>query len=100
MDKLIKQTDVINEIEDAFSMGETYCDKFSLIGRISVLPSISNKGKWIYREGKTIITKLGIDFIPAEYKCSCCGYSEYTHFPNGLKLYNYCPNCGAEMNNE
>lgn len=45
MDKLIKQTDVINEIEDAFSMGEAYCDKPLLIGRISVLPSISNKGK-------------------------------------------------------
>ena len=44
------------------------------------------RAKWrLLRDNKTF----------TECKCSNCGAVEY--FNHGWKLYNYCPNCGAEM---
>ena len=32
------------------------------------------------------------------YKCSCCGL--ITVIPEGIKLFSFCPNCGADMRKE
>lgn len=46
------------------------------------------RGKWI-----VIMNEPNITFD--ECKCSECGVVEY--FNKGWKKFNFCPNCGAEM---
>ena len=55
------------------------------------IPSVTQKsGKWI-------------DKFAGVYKCSCCGETIEIDieidYPNGI-TFNYCPNCGAKMENE
>ena len=46
------------------------------------------RGRWIMRDN---------DYID-DCKCSECGCVEY--FNKGWKHFNYCPNCGARMEEE
>ena len=46
-----------------------------------------NHGHWIYKEHDYPLAH-------AFYICSECGY------PHGLAIDNYCPHCGAKMNEE
>ena len=48
------------------------------------------KGKWI---NKSHTSDCGIKFVASE--CTCCG--KKTFFDCDQLVYNYCPNCGAEM---
>ena len=50
------------------------------IATIINLPSVENKGEWIYQEGVT----------PYKWRCNKCEKMFKTDF-------NYCPNCGARM---
>ena len=65
---------------------------------IEALPSAQperKKGKWIYGEDE-----YGID----GYHCDKCGFFvpwDYAHkFINYIEDYNFCPNCGAKMDEE
>lgn len=51
------------------------------------------KGKWI---NKSHTSGCGIKFVASE--CTCCG--KKTFFDCDQLVYNYCPNCGAEMKGE
>ena len=44
-------------------------------------------------------TLAGYDDPVVGYVCSCCGYG-YEKEVTGDTLYNYCPNCGADMRGE
>ena len=66
--------------------------------QIKDLPSAQperKKGKWIYGEDE-----YGID----GYHCDKCGFFvpwDYAHtFINYIEDYNFCPYCGAEMDEE
>ena len=64
MNDLISRQAAINETKELFSMGECYCDKFSIVGMLNSLPSAQpertcvncgrtvNNGGW-YADGKT-----------------------------------------------
>ena len=63
---------------------------------IKALPSVTparKKGKWI---NKSHAGDCGINFVASE--CTCCG--KKTFFDCDQLVYNYCPNCGAEMGGE
>ena len=51
------------------------------------------KGKWV---NKSHTSDCGIKFVASE--CTCCG--KKTFFDCDQLVYNYCPNCGAEMEGE
>lgn len=59
------------------------------------------KGRWIPHNEKTR-EYIGTVLVNVEYKywfCNFCGY----RVENGQPMYNFCPNCGADMrgdNNE
>ena len=44
------------------------------------------------KQGKWIVTGTFFDFL----KCSCCGYKK----PWNQDIFNFCPNCGARMEEE
>ena len=54
------------------------------------------RGEWIKHKERTETNGKFIDFFPAEYECSNCGLREAHYFINS-KPHNYCPNCGAKM---
>ena len=60
---------------------------------VTELPPVTptrKKGKWI---NKSHTSDCGIKFVASE--CTCCG--KKTFFDCDQLVYNYCPNCGAEM---
>ena len=75
--------DNINSPTDQ-QIGAEYC--LDLIKEIPSAEPERKHGKWIYdtervmRDGR----------INSQYHCSECGEQEFT-------LYNFCPNCGADM---
>lgn len=69
-------------------------DRVISVSDIDKLPSVTptrKKGKWI--KGSIEQGALGIRYT--EKTCSKCGWSHSLIIPQ-----NYCPNCGAEMENE
>ena len=66
-----------------------------LYGILARLPSAERRGRWINgNEGK-----WNAVIVP---KCSICGetFYEMNVNINGEYTYNYCPNCGAKMDEE
>lgn len=45
MSDLISRQAAINETKELFSMGECYCDKFSIVGMLNSLPSAESEIK-------------------------------------------------------
>lgn len=106
MDELITRQEAIDAVESITSsmsvcINTDECHGMKRMQRQAVLelanlPSAQPKrkvGHWV-----------PIDDEPHEdYECDVCGYiSEATFGPGGVNgnLYNYCPNCGAEMDGE
>lgn len=64
-------------------------------GQIDDAPTIEPKcGEWIQTSNDWIDGACGAMFYP--YHCSSCGYETYDDYDG---LYNFCPNCGADMRN-
>ena len=77
MSDLISRQAVLELIADYdLSMGQ-------VVKGIHALPSVENKGEWIYQQG----------IVPYKWRCSRCEKMFKTDF-------NYCPNCGADMRGE
>lgn len=84
--ELISREEAINRIEEAFDMGDCYCDKFALRGILKSLPTVEER-----KEGEWLDNKwLG-------KKCSICNWE--LHYIN-FGQFKYCPNCGARMKGE
>lgn len=95
MDDLISRQAAMNairEISPAFFSAyrhEIYIDKQEVLARLKLLPSVNpeqKKGKWI---GKPI---AGYSTV----RCSVCN----DVFRENEGRWNFCPNCGAEMEKE
>lgn len=84
MDDLISRQAVI-EVIDSFDILDGYTDQCDLKYKVQKLPSAEKKGAWV-----------GIDDEPCEvWECDKCGH--IVEVDATLKLPNYCPNCGARM---
>ena len=57
-------------------------------------PEVEKKGKWEYHSNPAI----GIN--PEDAYCSCCGFHVDTTGDIDFDEYNFCPNCGARMEEE
>lgn len=95
MDDLIRRSDVIEALKD--NMVEMGGDDFSEMGVhsddvdavINGIPTIEPKrGEWIEFD-----TKWGRSL----YYCTNCMETSEVPTAFGKPLYNFCPNCGADM---
>lgn len=83
---LISRQDAIEVLTETIAPPSVTLD--TLVMRIDALPSAeAAQGEWIH-DGQNF--KCGLDWC----HCSECGYKTST---NGLRVYRYCPNCGAKM---
>lgn len=81
--RIIDATNTDGRYNLGFIDGLEFC-----INHLSTMPSAQptqKKGRWI-------VTGTFFDFL----KCSCCGYKK----PWNQDIFNFCPNCGAEMEGE
>ena len=64
--------------------------------RINAMPSVEpKKGKWI-PHSERCLEYIGTILVYVRYDywfCDACGY----RVEKGRPMYNYCPNCGARM---
>ena len=96
MDDLISRQAAIDMLEMyPFVEYEEYAEAREVINRLPSAQPERKKGKWIYGEDE-----YGID----GYHCDKCGFFvpwDYAHtFINYIEDYNFCPYCGAEMDEE
>lgn len=90
MSDLIDRKIAIQGIRELFHLGECYCDEFSIVGMLNILPSAEperKKGEWVYD---------GIRGRFPACKCSICGHYENADWAI-LQGANFCPHCGADM---
>ena len=81
-DDLIRRSDAIKTIEAEECLGYVECKTEHLINQIRTIETIKPKrGEWVDRSG-------GIE--GAWNYCSVCG-------EQAIDLYDFCPNCGADM---
>ena len=80
---LISRQASISKIKELFSLGDCYCDEYSIVGTLNGMPPVTlppKTGHWI--------SDVFVD------ECSVCG--EQTLFFEDQQK-NFCPNCGAKM---
>ena len=78
--------------KELFALGGCYCDEYAIVGMLNSLPSAQSErktGKWIKREFPMPLS----DSSKIGYLCTEC----LTHWDVPT---NYCPHCGAKMENE
>lgn len=85
---------VYEDAERRLERNEITIGEFERLVDIEVIEP--KRGEWIVHKARTTVGELGIDFYPAEYECSCCGFKESMYFID-REPYNFCPNCGADM---
>lgn len=79
--------DAITEIDDNINMDIYTNEVREIIGDLPSVTPVRKKGHWIF-----------VDKAHEHAHCSECGYGNVDLF-NG-KPHNYCPNCGAKMDEE
>ena len=96
-DRISRQAAVAGFYEMASDM-DYLCTVSDYVSFLESLPSAQperKRGKWVYAEDE-----YGID----GYHCNQCGFFvpwDYAHkFINYIEDYNFCPNCGAKMDEE
>lgn len=83
MSDLIRKQDAIDVVHYYIESGYK-CDIFQELKNLPSAESVRKTGKWIKDE-------TGYGF----WNCSECGFVSEAFCAN--ILYNYCPNCGADM---
>ena len=83
MSDCISRQAVIESICKQYTEHNTIVPIWLSIGDLPSVTPTERTGHWIYRDGEGIYFNL--------YSCSECG------FLCGTPTYNYCPNCGARM---
>lgn len=115
-DDMISRKAAIEAVDETIEILKNVLDDFDIVGvsrekyewgldmmqstraEIKELPSVQPErtGKWIYGEHDIAMCD--------GYMCDKCGYFvpwDYQHkFIDFIKDYNYCPNCGARMEEE
>ena len=93
MDDLIRRQAAIDALNDEYHgmISDESMKIYQIINWLSELPSAERRGRWI---GERLIYPSGI--ILFIYLCSECGHEE-RHAYEDAKPSNYCPNCGARM---
>ena len=87
---LINRQDAIDALLEMLDVD--YLDGYKYLEILKHLPSAERKGKWIERDD---------GWNGVYYVCSCC--KETFTLIDGTpseNLYNYCPNCRADMRGE
>jgi len=90
MDDFISRKTAVQGVRELFSLGDCYCDEFSIVGMLNQLQSAQperTKGKWV------IIKPLG-EMEPKGYMCSNCRNGDWDI---DIERYKFCPYCGAEI---
>lgn len=101
MDDLISRQSAIDALlhnQEVYSnnFGDDAIDKYTVAiidndaQTIAQLPSAQRKGKWIATQ----------EWGGRNYSCSCCKFSFMVETCMLEPLWNFCPNCGAEMKGE
>lgn len=85
----------IDDLPNCYNGYSDAYDKACIIGVLEELPSAEvepvKRGKWIYDN----------QFHWYRASCSACGYMRSTDIKaDNWNGWNYCPNCGAKMENE
>lgn len=70
---------------------EPYIHLRDVVKAIENLPSAQKKGEWIFDNRYAYIER---------YICSSCNESYKVDTCMGKPMWNYCPNCGADMRKE
>lgn len=90
MSDLIDREEAVKAVDEAFRMGDCYCDQWAIRSLLNGLPSAEPErktGEWID----------GMPYVNSHWKvCSECHVSA----PDSCGGFNFCPNCGAEMRGE
>jgi hypothetical protein len=82
---LIKRSDAIDMINEAFDIGDCFCDRYGLIGAFQTIPIAGRpQGKWINQH------ENGHGFWVGT--CNQCSKEN--------RVNNFCPYCGAQMKGE
>ena len=72
---LIKREDAIKAIDEAFDLGDCYCDRYGIRGAIQCIPSAEKQGEWIPCSERSpeedICNSYLIAWIPANEKVKC-----------------------------
>lgn len=63
---------------------------------IDAMPTVEPKrGEW--KKGKEFQSYPRVKFISDAYYCSVCENEAFYDTDYGQQLFNFCPNCGADM---
>ena len=93
---LISRADAVKAIEELPNCyngwSDTY-DKAYIITTLEEVPSVSAErvGVWLHKEMWNDVLDKNISYI----ECSECGHAPY--YGGATETPNYCPNCGARM---
>ena len=96
---LISRADAVKAIEELPNCyngwSDTY-DKAYIITTLEEVPSVSAErvGVWLHKEMWNDVLDKNISYI----ECSECGHAPY--YGGATETPNYCPNCGARMENK
>ena len=114
MNDLISREDAVKAVDEAFRMGDCYCDQWAIRGLLNGLPSVELK----WGKGKCTKTNCPIqmNYISNDCDIKTCPYR--TEYRSGkwkniafftrecsecgaqfheLEYDNFCPNCGTKM---
>jgi len=92
--ELISREEAINRIEEAFDMGDCYCDKFALRGIFKSLPTVEERKEGYWIDADEINEQLDTYLA----NCSVCNCQMDVHENRGY--FKFCPNCGAKMQSQ
>ena len=90
MDEYIKREEAIDAVKHAFAKDLEPSQYIEIIPAADVVPV--RHGRWI--EYTKVIIPEPYNKWGHAWNCSECG------FDDGFVAYNYCPNCGAKMDEE
>lgn len=104
--RLIDIDPIIEKLKNAIYLGkrigEDTANLEAVLADIEAQPTAEKKGKWTHgkdmppmkhRNGKPK------KFWPSLKYCSCCGHEAFDDSDWGEQLFDFCPYCGAKMEN-
>lgn len=102
MDEYIKRETAVKAACDAVWFGG---GAPSVTAAINQIPAADvapvRHGRWD-NKAEHLPDPAGFDLIPVRnvWRCSQCGYPVINETEDPDRLFNYCPNCGAKMDQE